>query len=266
MREQLLAQQLGGEERLGLVGDHAVGVVARALRAAGASSSPTQRVDAVAGAGRQRHVGVELAQLGRPRPRGARRPSRRSARSILFTTRIFGVVDLLHELGDEPVAAPDRSPSPRRACTRRRPRASVGERALVGALAEQRARLVDAGRVEQHDLRCRAWCARRGSGVRVVCGRSETIATLVPTSRLTSVDFPTLGRPTSVTKPERNVTAVDASATSGRRVDGRRSASASATGVMQHRRDAPALRPARCGARGPGTAPSRPPRARARGG
>ena len=40
----------------------------------------------------------------------------------------------------------------------------------------------------------------------MVCGRSETIATLVPTIRLTSVDFPTFGRPTSVTKPERNVT------------------------------------------------------------
>ena len=31
--------------------------------------------------------------------------------------------------------------------------------------------------------------------VRVVCGLSEVIATLVPTMRLTSVDFPTLGRP-----------------------------------------------------------------------
>jgi hypothetical protein len=40
--------------------------------------------------------------------------------------------------------------------------------------------------------------------VRVVCGRSETIATFVPTSRFTSVDFPTLGRPTSETNPERN--------------------------------------------------------------
>src|SRR3954470_22707257 len=38
---------------------------------------------------------------------------------------------------------------------------------------------------------------------RVVCGRSETIETLRPTSRLTSVDFPTLGRPTTETKPER---------------------------------------------------------------
>ena len=38
--------------------------------------------------------------------------------------------------------------------------------------------------------------------VRVVCGRSETMATFVPTSRFTSVDFPTLGRPTSDTNPD----------------------------------------------------------------
>ena len=39
--------------------------------------------------------------------------------------------------------------------------------------------------------------------VRVVWGLSEVMATLVPTMRFTSVDFPTLGRPTKVTKPER---------------------------------------------------------------
>src|SRR4051794_18907043 len=38
---------------------------------------------------------------------------------------------------------------------------------------------------------------------RVVCGLSETIATLCPTIALTSVDLPTLGRPASATKPER---------------------------------------------------------------
>src|SRR5262249_46326861 len=35
----------------------------------------------------------------------------------------------------------------------------------------------------------------------VVCGLSETIATFSPTSRLTSVDLPTLGRPTTATSP-----------------------------------------------------------------
>src|ERR671924_1376239 len=38
---------------------------------------------------------------------------------------------------------------------------------------------------------------------RVVCGLSETIATLRPTIPLTRVDLPTLGRPASATKPER---------------------------------------------------------------
>src|SRR5438477_12041497 len=36
---------------------------------------------------------------------------------------------------------------------------------------------------------------------RVVCGLSETIATLPPASAFTSVDLPTLGRPATATKP-----------------------------------------------------------------
>ena len=39
---------------------------------------------------------------------------------------------------------------------------------------------------------------------RVVCGRIDVIATLVPTRAFVSVDFPVLGRPTKHTKPERN--------------------------------------------------------------
>src|SRR3954453_6716133 len=40
-------------------------------------------------------------------------------------------------------------------------------------------------------------CTRR----RVVCGLSETIATLPPQSALTSVDLPTFGRPATAMKP-----------------------------------------------------------------
>src|ERR687886_777982 len=40
-------------------------------------------------------------------------------------------------------------------------------------------------------------------GLRVVCGRAEVIETFWPTSRLTSVDLPTLGRPTTAIKPLR---------------------------------------------------------------
>ena len=36
---------------------------------------------------------------------------------------------------------------------------------------------------------------------RVVCGIADTIATFSPTSALTSVDLPTLGRPATATKP-----------------------------------------------------------------
>src|SRR5215211_1339464 len=38
---------------------------------------------------------------------------------------------------------------------------------------------------------------------RVVCGLSDTIATLRPTSPLTSVDLPTFGRPARATNPAR---------------------------------------------------------------
>src|SRR5439155_22625808 len=41
---------------------------------------------------------------------------------------------------------------------------------------------------------------------RVVCGLSDTIATLRPTIALTSVDLPTFGRPASATKPDRVLT------------------------------------------------------------
>ena len=37
---------------------------------------------------------------------------------------------------------------------------------------------------------------------RVVCGLSLVMATFSPTSAFVSVDFPTLGRPTNVTKPQ----------------------------------------------------------------
>jgi hypothetical protein len=39
--------------------------------------------------------------------------------------------------------------------------------------------------------------------VRVVCGRGETIAIFAPRTRFSSVDLPTLGRPTMATNPAR---------------------------------------------------------------
>ena len=210
--QQLLAQQLGGEERLGLVGDHAVRVVVRPFGQPRLELAD-ERVDArrrcAPRAARRRRT-----RRARPsRPRAARRPRRRSARSILFTTRIFGVVDLLHELGDEPVAAPDRRRSPRRACTRRRPRrASRRARSLVRSPSSVRG-LWMPGRVEQHDL----GVGRGAHAADLACASSAAgrrrSRPSCPTIRLTRVDFPTFGRPTSVTKPERNVTRIDAPAT-----------------------------------------------------
>src|SRR5271168_1797207 len=54
---------------------------------------------------------------------------------------------------------------------------------------------------------------------RVVCGRFEVIATLLPTSALVSVDLPVFGRPTKHTKPEWNSVMSDSSPNvhSGRR-------------------------------------------------
>src|SRR5919106_4675870 len=39
----------------------------------------------------------------------------------------------------------------------------------------------------------------------VVCGRGEVMATLSPTKEFTRVDLPVFGRPTTATKPDRNV-------------------------------------------------------------
>ena len=63
-REQLLAQELGDERRLGLIGDHAVRVVVRTLGEA-AEDLGEQHVDAGAGARRDRDERVEVAELGR---------------------------------------------------------------------------------------------------------------------------------------------------------------------------------------------------------
>src|SRR6476620_3371254 len=46
---------------------------------------------------------------------------------------------------------------------------------------------------------------------RVVCGRLEVIATLVPTRALVNVDLPVLGRPMKHTNPERNSLTADLS-------------------------------------------------------
>ncbi len=73
------------------------------------------------------------------------------------------------------------------------------------ALGQDIARPLHARQVDQDQLAAQR---RRSVGTpriarRVVCGRTETIATREPTIALTSVDLPTLGRPASPTKPAR---------------------------------------------------------------
>ena len=46
--------------------------------------------------------------------------------------------------------------------------------------------------------------------LRVVCGLSETIETLCPRMRLSSVDLPAFGRPTRATMPKRGLSAMSA--------------------------------------------------------
>ena len=60
--------------------------------------------------------------------------------------------------------------------------------------------LVQTGGVDQHHLGIGAVEHPR-TWARVVLGRGEVMVTLVPTMALTSVDFPTLGRPTTAAEP-----------------------------------------------------------------
>src|SRR5437867_5708246 len=47
-------------------------------------------------------------------------------------------------------------------------------------------------------------CRTPRTGKRVVCGTSDTIDTFAPTRRFIRVDLPTLARPASATKPQRD--------------------------------------------------------------
>ena len=149
-REQLLAQQLGREERFGLVGDHALRVVVRTGRAA---ATPARR----AARRRRRRRAPRAARTrrsrrARPTPARDGRRSARATRRRPCSPRARPGCDTSASR-----AATNRSPGPigalasmRKHTTSTSP--SVVERPVVRALAEQRARLVHAGRVEEDDL------------------------------------------------------------------------------------------------------------------
>ena len=78
--------------------------------------------------------------------------------------------------------------------------------AALHALGQRVARALHARAGRRARAACRRVVATPRIARRVVCGLSETIATLRPTIALTSVDLPTFGRPASATKPRRGVT------------------------------------------------------------
>ena len=109
------------------------------------------------------------------------------------------------------------------------------------------------GRAAASARRCRA-CRRRRSASwptmamprtieRVVCTLWVTIETLVPTSRLTSVDLPALGAPMSATKPQR-VSVVSRHRASAFQTPSRTSTAAAAS-CSASRRVRPSPRPRR---------------------
>ena len=75
--------------------------------------------------------------------------------------------------------------------------------APLHALGQRVARALHARQVDRARAASRPSVATPRIARRVVCGLSETIATLRPTIALTSVDLPTFGRPASATKPLR---------------------------------------------------------------
>ncbi len=198
-RQQLLTQQLRREERLGLIGDHALGVV---VRTGGnrASSSPTSASTPSPCAPRA------------ARTRRSRRAPRTPAPSARRSVSRDGDVDLVDREHDR-----RRTPRASRAATNRSPRTDrrvrLDEEAhhvdlARGSRARGRSRARPAASaacgcpgVSRNTIWVEAVVRTPRTWVRVVCGRSETIDTLRPTIWFNSVDFPTFGRPTSETNP-----------------------------------------------------------------
>src|SRR5680860_911552 len=147
--DELLAQDLGREHGLGLVGDHAFRVVGRALGEPGLELVD-EGIRARARLGRQRHEGVVVAELPRRR-RQLVGDGCLPDRVDLVHDEHRGGLDPVHDLGDEAVAAADR----RGGVDDVADHVDLGqgrEGALVGALPERGAGLVQPGRVEEHDL------------------------------------------------------------------------------------------------------------------
>ena len=206
--QHLLADQLGQQQLARLVAAvlrrvH-VGALGHQL-----AEPLDQRRQALAGAGADREDLVDPLQLGR---RGEHRRPARSGRAgrHLLTAQITG----------SSAPAPSRAramkrspgPDPLLAVDDEQGDVGVGQLALDPAAASarsgRRAGAARPGRSTRTSWRpASRSVATPRIARRVVCGRTETIATWEPTSALTSVDLPTLGRPASPTKPARVIAA-----------------------------------------------------------
>ena len=127
----------------------------------------------------------------------------RSSRSILLTAITEGMLAL------RSASAMKRSPGPPTPCSPLRTSStasassnSCSTRRCMRSVSASRGRCTP-GRSVSTSCHSPGRVATPRIARRVVCGLSETIATFWPTSALTSVDLPTLGRPASATKPER---------------------------------------------------------------
>ena len=189
------------------------------------SAARSARSRPVAGAGADREDLVDRLELGRRRrapPRWS--PGRR--RSILLTAQITGDRAVRRRAG---ARAMKRSPGPtpssplRTSSATSESASSRSTRRCIRSVSTSRGRCTPGRSTSTSCQPASRSVATPRTARRVVCGRSETIATRAPTIALTSVDLPTFGRPARPTKPARVIAAAQARAIQDLRLQGRAS-------------------------------------------
>ena len=145
--EQLLTHELGDPERLGHISDHVVGVIGRSFGQP-RHEMLDERIDSRSRLPRHREVLAEI-ELRRLRELFEHLRRLRDVGLVHDDDRITR-----HSLGDEPIASPQRHRGVDHQAHEIDSAQRVG-RGRVEARAESTHRLVDAGRVDEHDLHVR---------------------------------------------------------------------------------------------------------------